>query len=553
MNTFPNPVERLLQRAEQSPHAAYLHQPINDVWRSYSWSEVADQSRRMAAALIALGLPKGSRIAISGMNTAHWFMADFACGIAGLVSVGLYPKQAASTVHFIVEHSEAKAIFLGPMPDAEGFLKALPEGPIKIAFPYPSVPADVCEHRWDALIQAHEPLETAVSRGDDELWSLIYTSGTTGNPKGVMVTAKNLKFTTQGLLRDMPARPEGEHLFSYLPLAHAFERGAVELASLYLGAEVSFLEELDKMPATIKRVRPTRFYAVPLVWARFQSAILKQVPQEKLDRLMKIPVVSWLIKRKLSKGMGFDRCWLRISGAASLPLPTLKWFQKLGLEIYQGYGMTENSIYCSCNLPGANRLGSVGKPFVDSQVKLADGNEILNRHDAITPGYYKDPEKTAELFTADGWLKTGDVGRLDDDGYLYITGRVKEIFKTAKGEYVAPAPIEDAFGINTDIEQLCFVGNGLTQPIMLVALNEDARKKPRADVERGLKATMDDVNAKLEPHERVAKVVVVKEAWTIDNGMVTPTMKVKRNAVEERYTDLLQKEIQQRNAVAWED
>lgn len=553
MSTLPNPIEMLLQRAEQTPHAAYLHQPVKDVWRSYSWSEVADQSRRMAAALIALDLPKGSRVAITGMNTAHWFMADFACGIAGLVGVGLYPKQADSTVRFIIEHSEAKAVFLGPMPDVDGFLKALPEGPIKIAMPYPGVPEDVCEHRWDALVQAHEPLETVVSRGDEELWSLIYTSGTTGNPKGVMVTAKNLKFTTQGMLRDMPARPDGEYLFSYLPLAHAFERGAVELASIYLGAEVSFLEELDKLPATLKRVRPTRFYAVPLVWSRFQAAILKQLPQKKLDKLLGIPVLSWLVKRKLRKGMGFDRCWLRVSGAAPLPMATLKWFRKLGLDICQGYGMTENSIYCSINLPGANRLGSVGKPFVDSKLKLADGNEILNRHDGVTPGYYKDKEKTAELFSADGWLKTGDVGRLDDDGYLYITGRVKEIFKTAKGKYVAPAPIEGAFGTNTDIEQLCFVGNGLTQPIMVVALNEDARKKPRADVEQALQTTMDEVNAKLEAHERVAKVVVVSEAWTIDNGMVTPTMKIKRNAVEERYGDLLQKEIKQRGAVAWED
>ena len=552
MSNFPNPVEKLFQRAEQSPDAPYLHQPVKDIWHTYSWGEVADQARRMAAALIALGLPKGSRVAITGMNTAHWFMADFACGIAGLVGVGLYPKQADSAVKFIIEHSEAKAVFLGPMPDVDGFLKALPDGPIRIAFPYPGVPEDACQHRWDDLIQAHEPLQTPVLRGDDELWSLIYTSGTTGNPKGVMVTATNLKFTVQGLLRYTPPQPSGEHLLSYLPLAHAFERGAVELASLYLEAEVWFLEELEKLPDTLRHVRPTRFYGVPLVWSRFQTAILKQVPQKKLDTLLRIPILSTLVKRKLRKGMGLDRCWLRVSGAAPLSRPLLDWFHKIGLDVFQGYGMTENSIYCSINLPSANRMGSVGKPFGDSEVKLSKDNEILNRHPGVTPGYYKDPEKTAELFTPDGWLRTGDVGRIDEDGYLYITGRVKEIFKTAKGKYIAPAPIEGAFGTNTDIEQLCFVGNNLTQPIMVVSLSADARKKSKDEVEQGLKSTMDEVNGKLEAHERVAKVVVADDSWTIDNGMVTPTMKIKRNEVEKRYGDLLQKESQQRTPVAWE-
>ncbi|MBX6421590.1 MAG: AMP-binding protein [Nevskia sp.] len=546
-----NPVQMLLARAQQTPDRPYLHQPVQGQWRTYTWAEVADQSRRMAAALKALGLPPGSRVAIAGMNTAHWFMADFAAGFGGYVGVGLYPKQAPEAVRFIMGHSEAKAVFIGPMPDADHFLAALPPDVIRIALPYPGVAPQ--PYSWDELVAKHEPLAAPVERGPDEPWSLIYTSGTTGNPKGVILTERNLKFTIAGLLRMLPARG-AEHFLSYLPLAHAFERGAVESTSLYLNAEVSFLEELEKLPETLARVRPTRFFGVPLVWTRIQAGILKQLPQPKLDRILRIPLLSGYVKRKIRKGLGLDRCWFAVSGAAPLPLAVLLWFDRLGIPIYQGYGMTENSIYVSCNLPGANRYGSVGRPYEDSLVRLSPEGEIQNKHPGVTPGYYKDPEKTRELFTEDGWLKTGDLGRIDPDGYLYITGRVKEIFKTLKGKYVTPAPIEGEFCSNPDIEQLCLVGAGLFQPALVVSLSAAGRAKPRADVEQGLLATMEQVNAKLEPHEAVAKIIVTKDAWTIDNGIMTPTMKVRRAEIEKRYGPLAEKAEKNRNQkIVWQE
>ena len=230
----------------------------------------------------------------------------------------------------------------------------------------------------------------------------------------------------------------------------------------------------------------------------------------------------------------------------------LDWFKKtLGFDILQGYGMTENSIYASANLPGQNKIGSVGKNFPDSGFKLADDGEILYKSGAVMAGYYREPEKTKETFTADGYLRTGDKGRVDEEGYLYITGRVKDIFKTLKGKYVAPAPIEGALSRNTDIDQLCFVGTGLKQPIMIVTLTPDARKKDREAVGKQLVADMDIVNATLEPHEEIAKILVVPETWTIDNGFMTPTMKVKRNEVEKRYADVINKEAENRNKIAW--
>ena len=551
MSQLPNPVQQLLKRAAETPNEPYLHQPVKGVWRTYTWSEVAEQAQRMAAAMIALGLKPGDAVGISGMNNAHWFMADFACGLAGLIGVGLYPKQSQDAVRFITGHAGIKLVFIGPMPDAHEFLEALPQGLIKVALPYPGVAP--CEHSWDSLATAHAPLAKPVERGIDEVWSLIYTSGTTGNPKGVIMTARNLAFTVAGMLRDTPPVASGEHFLSYLPLAHAFERGAVEVASLYLPAQVHFLEELEKLPATLAMVRPTRFFGVPLVYSRIQGGILKKLPQAKIDRLLSIPIISGLIRRKIRKGLGLDRAKLVFSGAAPLPRPIIEWFAKLGIDVFQGYGMTENSIYASANRPGLNKVGSIGKPYIDAGLRIAEDGEIQCRHDGNTPGYYKDPEKTAELFTADGWLRTGDKGHIDSDGYLFITGRVKEIFKTLKGKYVAPAPIEGKFGTNTAVEQMCLVGSGLFQPMLVLSLNAEARKASQDKIEAGLIATMAEVNATLEAHEEICKIVVTKDAWTIDNGLMTPTMKVRRNEIEKRYGELLAKlEADRKLKVYWE-
>lgn len=550
---LPNPVEMLLQQARSEPEKPYLHQPVGGIWKSYTWSDVADQVRRMATALRSIGLSRGARIAITGINTAHWFMADLACGMSGMVSVGLYPRQRESNTRHVLAHSGCQAVFLGPMANIREFLGVLPGDLIKIALPYPDVPDRACEYQWDALIRGHEPLEDPVTLDDQAPWSLIYTSGTTGQPKGVIITHENLKFALQGMTRFIPPRPTGEHLLSYLPLAHAFERGAVEMASIYLGAQVSFLENRELLADTLRHVRPTRFFGVPLVWSRLQSAVLEHLPQSRLDRLLALPVVSTLTKRKLRHALGMDRCWLRISGAAPISLQTLEWFERIGLEICQGYGMTENTIYCSTNLPGANRAGSVGQPFPDSPVRISSDEEILNRHPGVSPGYYKDKNRTAELFTPDGWLRTGDVGYLDEDGYLYVTGRLKDIFKTDKGKYVAPGPIETAFSKDADIEQLCFIGHGLPQPVMIVALSDAARQQPKGALEERLANTMHSINLTLEAHERIFKVLVTREPWTIENGLITPTFKVRRNEVERRYGALLHRKTRQHGAVIWED
>jgi len=542
------PIETLLDRAQSIPDAPWLHQSTHDVWRAYSYREIADEVMRMATVLKEM-LPPGSAVGIGGRNTAHWFMADLAIAAAGMVSVGLYPMQSGEHTRYILEHCEAKAVIVGPLMKPQEFMEAVPAGITTIRMPYPDAPP--CQLEWSTLIRDAKPLAAPAVRAPDELVTLIYTSGTTGHPKGVMMNWTNIQFTVSGLLQTMPPKPE-EIFFSYLPLAHAFERGALELASLYLGAQVYFLEHLEKLPEQLSYVRPTRFFGVPLVYTRIQAGILKKMPQEKLDKLLRIPLLSSLIKKKIKKAIGLDRAWLIFSGAAPMPKPLIEWFAKLGITILQGYGMTENSIYASANLPWANRIGSVGKEMVGANTKINPDGEILYKHPGVTPGYYKDPEKTRETFTEDGYLRTGDKGQLDADGYLFITGRVKDIFKTMKGKYVAPAPIEGALARNTDIDQLCFVGSELKQPIMLVSLNDMGRTKPRPDVERGLIEDMDAVNATLEPHEAIGKIVVVRDVWTIENNLMTPTMKVKRNEIEKRYGAMIRKEGETREKVSWE-
>ncbi|TDU30842.1 long-chain acyl-CoA synthetase [Panacagrimonas perspica] len=552
MSDMITPVDMLMKWSRERGDKTWLVQPQGARTLSWNWKQAEAESRKLAGALLAMGLKRGDRVAISGRNTAHWFLVDCACGLAGLVAVGLYPKQSPDAVTFILKHSEAKVLFLGPMMDGAEFIGAVPKDIPTIGFPYADAPT--AQQTWDEVVSKGTPVEGYQRPARDDLAALIYTSGTTGNPKGVMITWGNVTFAAEQTLKVMPSQGE-ERFFSYLPLAHAFERGAVLGLSTYLGAEVHFLENLDKLAEQLPRVGPTRFYGVPLVYGRFQSGVLRKMPQDKLARLTGIPILGGFIRKKILKGLGLHNARYIFSGAAPLPIPVMNWFkQYLKVDLLQGYGMTENSIYATANLPHQNRLGSVGKPMPDSGFKLSEEGEILFKHPGVMAGYYKEPEKTKETFTEDGYLRTGDKGRQDADGYVYITGRVKDIFKTLKGKYVSPAPIEGQLARNVDIDQLCLVGSGLTQPLMLVSLLPGvAKNKPRAQLDKELIADMKIVNENLEAHEQIAKLVVVKEAWTIDNGVMTPTMKVKRNEIEKRYAAIIEKEGAIRSQIAWEE
>lgn len=529
--SLETPTGRFFHWERTAPDKVYLRQPQGPgQYRDYTWGEVGDQVRRMATALRALGLKPGDKIAIAARNSAHWVMADQAITAGGFVSVGIYPKQATDAVRYVLEHSEAKAIFLGPILGQDGIVAGIPQGVTTIAFPYADSPTAM--HRWDELIAAHEPMGDTPEPTADSLWTLVYTSGTTGLPKGVALSHGASAFAASNAVTAFDMQPD-EVFFSYLPLAHIAERGIVEGMSLYSGGSIAFLENIDRFAEQLAEVAPTRFFAVPVVWNKLRAGILAKVPQHKLDRLLRVPLLGRYIAGKIRKALGLHRVRQAISGAAPLPKDIQAWFARLGIEVLQGYGMSENLAYCSANRPGRNKAGSVGEALPGCEIRIDDKGEILTRGPATMMGYYKDPEKTRETLV-DGWLQTGDKGHLDADGHLFITGRVKEIFKTLKGKYVAPAPIEGAFSRNPMIDLICLMGSGMKQPVAVVVL-DPALRKPWDEVRAALQTTLEEINPELEAHERLSHLFVTAEEWSPDNGMVTPTLKVRRDRVESLY------------------
>jgi long-chain acyl-CoA synthetase len=448
--------------------------------------------------------------------------------------VPLYPLQSAESIDYVLRHAQCKAIFLGKLDEPEIFAAGIPSEVLRIAMPYPTLSA---AHDWQTLLAAHQPLAAAHAQPADELLSILYTSGTTGQPKGVMLSARAFAVAGGRSVKELQIT-EQDQFFSYLPLSHAAERFLVEMNALYSGGRVAFVESLETFASDLRHVRPTVFFSVPRLWTRFQQGVLEKLPQAKLARLLRIPLIGGLVARKIRKGLGLDRARILVSGAAAIPRALLDWYQSIGITLCEGYGMTEHLAYGCFNRPGQVRFGTVGRPMPGNELRIAGNGEILLRCPSLMLGYYLDPEKTAETIS-DGWLHTGDKGEVDAAGYLKITGRVKDIFKTSKGKYIAPAPIEGEIAKNLWVEQVCLMGSNLDQPLALIELSPAAREQAREQVTAELLQTLQQLNAQLQPHERLSHFLLVREAWTVDNGCMTPTMKIRRNVLEARFADQL--------------
>lgn len=540
------PLERLALWVEKRPDAVWLSQPVNGQWHDFTWAQVDDQARRMATALHALGCVPGDRVALLAKNCAEWIIADMAIMLAGLISVPLYPLQSAESIDYVLRHSQCKAIFLGKLDEPTKLAPGIPAEVMRIAMPYPTIEAS---HGWHALLAAHQPLRDGHRQAPDELLSILYTSGTTGQPKGVMLSARAFAIAGGRSVKELQITEQDQY-FSYLPLSHAAERFLVEMNALYSGGRVAFVESLETFASDLRHVRPTVFFSVPRLWTRFQQGVLEKLPQPKLARLLRIPLIGGLVARKIRKGLGLDRARILVSGAAAIPRALLDWYQSIGITICEGYGMTEHLAYGCFNRPGQVRFGTVGRPMPGNELRIAENGEILLRCPSLMLGYYQDPEKTAETIT-DGWLHTGDKGEVDAAGYLKITGRVKDIFKTSKGKYIAPAPIEGEIAKNLWVEQVCLMGSNMDQPLALIELSPAAREQAREQVAADLAQTLQQLNAQLEAHERLSHFVLVREAWTVDNGCMTPTMKIRRNVLEARFADQLS-ELDAKQPLHWQ-
>jgi long-chain acyl-CoA synthetase len=358
----------------------------------------------------------------------------------------------------------------------------------------------------------------------------MYSSGTTGTPKGVMLSFGSFGYVA-GRVKEYFRFSNGERFFSYLPLSHIAERALMEMVAISSASTISFAESLLKFQENLQHEQPTVFGGVPRIFSKFQEGILKKIPAIKLKRLLSIPIFNIFLRKSIVRKLGLSKTHTVVCGAAPTPVFLLMWFKALGIEIRETYGMTENTAYSHSNFRMI-KMGTVGQAWPEVDARCDADGEILIRHDALMKGYYKDPVTTAKVFNEEGFLRTGDLGVIDDQGFLTITGRLKDQFKTDKAKFIAPAPIELKFLENNDLDQVCVVGTGLPQPIVLITITSDARDKPKQTIETEIQNTVDQINGTLESYERIEHAVILNNSWTIENGLMTPSLKVKRNAVE---------------------
>ncbi|ELV8764454.1 AMP-binding protein [Vibrio vulnificus] len=548
---LPTPSDMILKWAKERPHEVYLKQIINRQFVEFTYSEVADKALRLVTALKELGAEPGDRIALLSKNCAEWFICDLAMMLGDYVSVPIFPTAGADTIEYCITHSESKILIAGKLDDAAATQKVIDDlvDVKSIALPYDSAPH--CQYQFTTLILQSEPSSVKPQHDDDKLMSLVYTSGTSGLPKGAMLTYGAFSWSVQQLINHIGIQPN-DRLFSYLPLAHITERVYIFGSSIMGGVPTAFPESLDTFIEDVKMQRPTLFISVPRLWTLFQQRIQDKLPQKRLNFLLKIPFVSGLIKKKLADGLGLDQARVLGCGSAPVSPALLAWYHSVGLNITEAWGMTESFAYSTLNYPfRADKIGSVGNAGPGIELKIAADDEIMVRGKGLFSGYYKNDIATQEAFDKEGWLHTGDIGRLDAEGYLTIQGRKKDTFKTAKGKFVSPVPIENKLFEYSRVEMMCLIGLGLPAPILLVV----PHKFPNFDrdrYERTTKRVIAKMNAELESHEQIKGVLMIKDPWSIDNGILTPTLKIKRHVLEQKYHEVGQNWPKDK-LVVWEE
>lgn len=535
--TLPPASDMILKWAQERPDEIYLKQIINRQFVEYSYADVADKALRLVSALNELGIRPGERVALVSKNCAEWFICDLAMMLGDFVSVPIFPTAGADTIEYCLTHSESKVLIGGKLDDpaaTQQVIDAMPEL-ITISLAYDTAPR--CQHQFTALIEQSKPSEARPQHHDDKLMSIVYTSGTSGLPKGAMLTYGAFAWSVQQLINHIQIE-RGDRLFSYLPLAHITERVYIFGSSIMGGIETAFPESLDTFIDDVKMQRPTLFISVPRLWTLFQQRIQDKLPQKKLNILLKIPFVNTLIKKKLADGLGLDQARVLGCGSAPVSPALLDWYHRVGLNITEAWGMTESFAYSTLNFPfRADKIGSVGNAGPGIELKIADDEEIMVRGKGLFSGYYKNDIATKESFDRDGWLHTGDIGSIDSEGYLTIQGRKKDTFKTAKGKFVAPVPIEKKLFEYTRVEMMCLIGLGLPGPILLVVPHDFPNFDPQR-YERSTQKVIERMNTKLASHEKIKGVLMIKEPWSIENGVLTPTLKIKRHVLEKKYHDV---------------
>lgn len=562
----------------------------NGQWHPISHREAETRVVRLAAALERMGVERGDRIALLSENRPEWAIADYAVLGLGALDVPVYPTLPANQIAYILRDAGAKAVFVSTREQLAKVLEVraeLPDLQHVIAFDDPGAVADV-RHWPDLLEQGRQAIEAgeagnfrerALQVSPDDTATLIYTSGTTGDPKGVMLTHYNLASNVAGTLQHGTVKPrQGQIALSFLPLSHVFER-MVDYVYWDAGICIAYVESIDKVAENLVEVRPHLMVSVPRLFDKIYTKVMgatgvkkalvgwaKQVGEAYADHqfagtqppgalAFQYKLADKLVFSKLREKTG-GRIGMFVSGGAPLSAEVGKFFFAAGLPVYEGYGLTETSPVITANKEGSARLGTVGTAIPGVEVRISDSGEILARGPNIMKGYWNRPDATAEVIDAEGWFHTGDVGEIDADGYLRITDRIKNLIVTAGGKNIAPQPIENQAAMSPYVAQVVMIGDRRAYPTMVVvpdfenvaawakgqgiAATDAQSLATNPQVQSLIEADIADRLQEFARYELPKKFALVAEEFSIDAGLLTPSMKVKRKAVEQRYRDRIE-------------
>ena len=536
----------------------YLTQPMGGgKVVDFTWGEMMNQSRKMATYLKAQGFEPGARIGILSKNTAHFMMSELAIWMAGYTTVAIFPTEGADTVNYVLTHSGASLLFVGKLDAFDTQVGGIPAGLPCVALP---LSPKSSYRTWDDITKQTEAIAGKPARAGGDVCFIMYTSGSTGTPKGVMHTFEGATRASEGIITFQDKEVGANFTYralSYLPLAHIFERAWISCVGFVMGrGRIFFAEALDTFVQDLQRARPTVFISVPRLWLKFQQGVSAKMPQKKLKTLLSIPILNNIVRKKVLTQLGLNEVVLAGCGSAPLPPALLKWYRDLGLHLSEGYGMTEDFAYSHSTNKNQQELGYVGVTYPGVQRRLEADGEILIKSPGTMKGYYKQPELDAEVFTADGFFRTGDLGETLPDGQLKLTGRKKELFKTAKGKYVAPAPIENMINESAMVELSMVSGVGQPSAYAIVVPAEALRPKMKdpavkAEFEAEMASILKRVNEKVADYEQLKMIVVAKEPWSIENGQLTPTLKIKRNKIEAAVESNVEGWYGKKGAVVW--
>lgn len=555
---FPHYLNYFLHWEKVQPNRVFLQQSKNNKWMKITYAEAGIQMRKIAQYLIKSGIGNGDRVGILSKNCPEWIMADLALCYIKAISVPYYPNLNAEGLKEVLEMCEVKALFIGKIDTWDRIKKIIPKDFIIITFSsYKDHDIIDLGIRWEYIQASYAPFytESFLAQGD-AIWTILFTSGTTGKPKGAILTNDNqneiLNIEQKYDQFNLKSRYHKKtYFFSILPLNHIGERTVGQIVLLLIGGTVCFSETLLTLNSDMKKIQPHVMFSVPHLWTKFQMGVLQKIAQKKLNRLLNIPLLSLFVKRQIRVNLGLNRLIFSFTAAAPTS-PELKlWYRSIGIELREGYGMTETS--------GANvampleqfKTGAVGKVLPHVVLKIEPGTkEILIKGPMVMRGYYGDPIKTSEVIQG-GWMHTGDIGSLDEEGYLFVEGRLADSFKTSKGKYIIPAPIEWKFQNADVLEHLIVVGLGASQPLVLVQLSELAKTKNVTDVNYYLEEQINKVNRGLMNYQKIAKGIIIGTPWNIENNFLTPTLKLKRRVVDATYKEYYEMWNRESKNIIW--